>query len=985
MKKLQKQILVIDDEQSVLLSIASFLEDLDYIVYTAENGKEGLNLFFQHEPDMVLVDLYMPGVSGEDVIEKVHQISPHTPIIVISGTGVINEAIDTLRRGAWDFLSKPLNEMRLLTHAVEKAFERQQLLESTEKYQQNLEEQVIAHTEKLVLINEALKVSEEKYRSYIEESPDAIFVINAQGKITKVNSAATTLTGFSKEELLGTAPHINADFARQRWGHLFTHIRDILTNHKKTDEILFVTKNNELIWLGFTAARMPQGDFIGFFRDITERKVIEQEGRKRQETQQMQKDLAAWLSVCPDLQTAAQDMLGQLAWLNEIDCGSLFMVSSDSSLKLIAQHNVDDTFWEMVSGRVVNFIEKNIGEYPDAIYLVGKDLASYRGEHAIQKGIQFAGIVPLRYGGEIEAVLCVASKSTATVSDMTKEVIESIAALTSVAIARLEAEKEMREAKQHAEEANRLKSRFVSNVSHELRTPLNGIIGFSEFIMASKSIDEVHENARTIIRESEVLLNLINSLLDHAKMEEGKLELNPEIMNLHTLLDEIARSAFLQAHKRNLNFDLVQDEQTPKYVLADSLRIRQILNNLVSNALKFTTKGSITIKTDVVERKDSESTIRFSVIDTGIGIAKNRQNAIFDSFIQADSGTARRFGGTGLGTTISLQLVKLMNGEMGLESELNNGSEFWFTLTLPTPAYTMSEQAEGTSSVRNLRPIDMVSGTILLAEDYVINQKVICNHLEQEGFHAQVVENGKDAVELANEKTFSLILMDVNMPIMDGIEAATLIRTHSVYNKNTPILSLTASAEPETREACLRAGMNDVITKPVKRSTFLGAVYKWFVPFDGTTLAGIGVSTSFAPEDVQSAKKDSSAISSEPTEITETGAESTILDSTTLLEQFGGNRQLAQTMVNHFRQTVDKQLLQMEKAISTKDLEQVRAEAHKIKGGAGSVAAFLMMEVAKRLEDAAKAGGLNDVGEILKELVVQYDRLKKIELEKILQ
>ncbi|MBN2715598.1 MAG: response regulator [Deltaproteobacteria bacterium] len=982
---MQRKILVVDDEVSILRSIEAYLEDLSYRVFTASDGKEGLSRYCEHSPDLILLNLNIPGKTGVELIREIRRFSQHTPIIVISGTGNINEAIDTIRIGAWDFLSKPLYDFRLLEHAIDKAFEKAKLIQENEKYQQNLETQIISHSEKLVKTNEALKISEEKYRSYVEESPDGIIAINERGKIVDANRSFLALTGFTKEELLEEDERITPAVAKKKWGHLHTLMHQSTLNGEAGGELKFIRKDEQLVWLGFTATRLPGGGLLGFFRDITLEKNAQKAAIKHQEIQQMQRDLAAWLSVCPDIPTAAADVLGQLTWLDEVDCGSLLILTKDAHLELIAQSNVSSDFWNKISDHTIEYIETNLERYTEPRQITGDGIREYMGEPAYEAGIQCAGIYPLKYDGETEAVICVASKSVSAFSETTNDVIESVAALTSVAISRLIAEQELRSAIQHAKEANRLKSRFVSNVSHELRTPLNGIIGFSEFIMAAKTLDEAQDNARTIIREGEVLLRLVNGLLDHAKMEEGKLELNPEIIDLHSLLDDIARTSFLQAHRKGLDFDLKLGSGLPKYIEADGLRLRQILNNLTSNSLKFTEKGVIHIIAEVQKQEDSVSTIRFAVKDTGIGIPKSRQKAIFDSFVQADSGTARKYGGSGLGTTISLQLVKIMGGTMGLESEEGQGSEFWFTVSFPTLALADAEARIKSSLVQMLRPIDVAAGKILLAEDYEINQKVIGHHLSQEGFHYKVVENGKDAVDACESELFSLILMDVNMPEMDGIEATGIIRSQSSRNRNTPILALTASAEPETREACLNTGMNDVITKPVKREVFIGAVYKWFTPItiDENGIPIVQPSARISKADFREAAhvNDPSA-EADATEAADDNVQSQppLLDISTLLEQFGGNVTLAQTMVNHFKKTVPNQLNQMAQALKSNDLESVRKEAHKIKGGAGSIAAFMLMDIARRLEDAAREGVAQDATFLLKELSSSYEQFKAVQL-----
>ena len=386
---------------------------------------------------------------------------------------------------------------------------------------------------------------------------------------------------------------------------------------------------------------------------------------------------------------------------------------------------------------------------------------------------------------------------------------------------------DLEKARQAAEEANRLKSRFVFNVSHEMRTPLNGILGFCEALLTADSIETAHSQAKVVLRESETLLMLINDLLDNAKIESGKMELESRPLVLGALLDNVTSSMGVLAEKRGLEFRAAIIDEVPAFVKGDFLRLRQVLVNLISNAIKFTEKGSVTVKVESLQRTSDDATLRFSVADTGIGIPKEKHETVFASFTQGDLSTTRKYGGTGLGTSIARQLVELMGGKMGLDSEPGRGSTFWFDVTLPLCERhecldPLPEKCDPTASLRSEHP-----GKILIADDYHTNQAIARLFLEKAGHTVTVVDNGAQAVAVCCQQSFDLILMDLQMPIMDGQQATAKIRAGKTPNSRIPILAMTASAESSTREACIDAEMDDVIVKPIRRATFLVTVDQW--------------------------------------------------------------------------------------------------------------------------------------------------------------
>lgn len=392
----------------------------------------------------------------------------------------------------------------------------------------------------------------------------------------------------------------------------------------------------------------------------------------------------------------------------------------------------------------------------------------------------------------------------------------------------------MREAKESAERANKLKSQFVFNISHEIRTPLNCIIGFAEFILQGKEIKKTHEQAKIILQESDILLSLINSLLDQAKLESGKMELEFRPLDLAKLLLSIETGMKVHAEKKELKFNFELNDNVCKYVIGDELRLRQILINLLNNAIKFTDSGSVTLKVFAYSYDKEFDNICFEVIDTGIGIPLEKQDTIFKSFSQVDGSVTRKYGGTGLGTTIAKELIQLMGGNIELESEVGKGSRFWFILPMNKCSPKQVKELEADNKlifeddIATTQKDASDEFKVLIAEDYLVNQVIARSHLESMGYQVMVAENGKEAVELCKKEIFDLILMDIQMPELDGYQATELIRKNIVQYSDVPIIAMTANADSEARQSCLAAGMNDVLVKPIKRKMFCSVIERWY-------------------------------------------------------------------------------------------------------------------------------------------------------------
>lgn len=989
-KKLPVSVLIVDDEALIVEQLGQILRRRVETLYSAYNGKEALEYYRNYPIDVIVTDIDMPVMNGIELLKAVRRNDKKIPVILSTGLKSLDILIEAIEYGITSFLPKPLQKNDLVAKIEE-----------------------VARTKEL-----EHKVSEtgallEQYKSIVDESV-IVSKADLNGNIIYVNDIFCIISGFSREELLGKPhsivrdPEMPSSVFANMWETIQSkHVWHGIINNRSKNGNRYTVKTTISPILDKNGAII---EYIALREDITDtiqkEKVIRRERKKLVDILDHVDSIVALVSVSEKLISVNARFFEIFAFSDMADfktkhqcIGDLFQPAEE-----YLQPEMEGRYW----------IE----------YVMEKPFISHHALMIDREGNERKFLVNVK-----KILIEEEEKFVVTMGDVS----------------------ELQKAREAANAAAKMKGEFLATMSHEIRTPMNGVLGFTS-LLSQSGLNEQQKKYLDIINTSaQSLLGIINDILDFSKLESGKLELDYSSVNPHIEFDKIARIFTAMTVDKNITFEIKVDPLISECIRVDLLRIQQIVSNLLSNAVKFTPKdGSIVFFVERLGQVGQKSKIRLGVRDTGIGIAPEHKQKIFEAFSQADSSTTRKFGGTGLGLSISSHLVSLMGGQLMVESEEGQGSEFSFEIDVnqchaehPLSSYFISRYVtlfhsrmhseeenriktyldklhvpyrvmspdEGLKIDRdgiyvffcdtpaeiaqallarggvtgivigspdevtfdgeritwikdlehNLSALYNVllsavneqslnlgeygtgsgsfSGKVLVAEDNPVNQMLIQEYLGQYGLQPVVVENGQQAVERLRSEKYDLVLMDVNMPILSGVDALNIIK---LSNIRTPIVALTANAMEGDSERFLAMGFDHYLAKPVHLEE-LENILKIYLEYHA-----------------------SECDHSVP--VIKTRVKTSIVDLDRMRSELQLPDAVLHKLLSAFVQSFESAYAALHEAVRNKNLSKIEETAHYIKGSAGNLRIYEVESMAKELEVLAKLKAPEECQEVFSEL-----------------
>ena len=773
------KILIVEDTLAIREEVCDILVLEGYEVCQAENGQTGFNMALKELPDLIISDILMPKLNGFEMFEKLqkNKKTKSIPLIFLSAKGEKADVRTGMNAGAEDYLVKPVNTDELIT-VVKKKLEKQQLIK------ENLEKLV---KENEYVLKEAGRMAKIGYWEYLNETDTTswsktvhqIYGTEPEDGVPAGNTLDSRFDEASKERLL------KANSALTLHGTLY----DI--------ELVMVNFKNEKRWIEKVGEPLynHKKEIIGsrgIIRCITNLKENQEELRQSNERYEL-----------------ATKATNDAVWDWDLITGKVYRSAEGF-------HKVFGFDKERPIDKKANWSDY---VHPDDKDRIAKLLAEITGSIDKNKFSFEYGF--LAHSGNYKYI----NDRGFIVRDKNGKAIRIIGAASNIT-KREEIKNELIQAKEQAEELTGFKDQFLAHMSHEIRTPLNGIIGFTKILLRDKTTKEQRHQLNAIKTSSDILLVVVNDILDLAKIEAGKMILEKTELQLPALVNSVLSTFELRLEEKEQTLETKFDGAIPKWLVGDTVRMNQILLNLIGNAIKFTAVGgSIRIHVDLLDQDEEKVVLKINISDTGIGIPPDKIKNIFDPFTQSSKNTARKYGGSGLGLNIVKQLIDLMHGSIAVKSQISVGSEFTFTLPLMRSKKTTTAPKKTIGTGDTLAPT--VPLNILIVDDITINQFLAQTILHDFGFKSDIAANGKIAIKLLEKNKYDLILMDLQMPEMNGWEATKYIRSKMKAPKSTiPIIALTADVTKKNADKCKEAGMDAYISKPINEKDLLDKIVR---------------------------------------------------------------------------------------------------------------------------------------------------------------
>ncbi|MCS6781796.1 MAG: PAS domain S-box protein [Gloeomargarita sp. SKYG98] len=662
---------------------------------------------------------------------------------------------------------------------------------------------------------QALAASEARYRDLFENAYDLIQSVDMQGRFLYVNRAWKQTLGYSDEEIVGlTIWDVLHPDAREACREKFQQL--LATGTLPFVELRVRTRDGETRLLeGSTSCSYNERGCPvatrGIFRDVTDRKRAEAELARQNRRLQIFNDITLKIRQSLDLPVILQTTVDEVQKIIQADRTFIYALDQQA---VVAQACCGDcTLSDDWTDQWYQSIADELAWLRQGQLLVTDELTTQLGRLQAL-GIQAQLVVPLMRKAELWGMLvCHQYAKPRIWNAFEQDLLTQLADQVGVALTQAHLLQELEQAQRAAEESSRVKSAFLANMSHEIRTPMNAVLGMTGLLLETPLTPEQRDFVNTIRVSGDTLLNLINEILDLSKLEAGQVELEALDFEVLTVVEEVVDLLAPQAHVKGLEIAALVDPQVPSWVRGDATRLRQVLMNLVSNAIKFTERGEVVIR---VQPGEHPPLLLFSVTDTGIGIPPEVQSRLFRPFTQADVSTTRKFGGTGLGLAICKQLVTLMGGEIGLESTPGQGSRFFFTVPLPAVAAPTAE-----APALSTQPLE--GKALLVVDDHPINRKVVRYHASRWGLEVEEAASAAEALAKMRQRSYAVVLVDMNMPEVDGLTLGRQVKADAQLAQ-TPLIMLTSSPLQEHAQQAQAIGFAAHLVKPVKASRLLDTI-----------------------------------------------------------------------------------------------------------------------------------------------------------------